>query len=272
MKPNSMDCKLIVSDIDGTLFNSENHFLPTTEKAVRNIIKKKKSVFTLSTGRSFIYTYSLIEYLNIDVPYAYSGGTIYDPQAGNVIYTNPIRSDQIGEIVLIAKKYNVGLLAHTYNNLFCQVNNSDWLNVSSREWMKDRPTILPLRIKDIKNDVPDDIIRLDLFAEVNWLSKVFDDVNQFVTDVNVVEMNRRIEITTGEIDKGFALKRIADHLDIPIKNTMAIGDSLNDISLLKAAGFGVAMQTAPDELKNIADVVVPSSDEGGLEKAFQIIR
>jgi Cof subfamily protein (haloacid dehalogenase superfamily) len=264
--------KLIISDIDGTLFNSHNDLLPTTEHAVRNLINERNCVFTLSTGRSFIYTQPLIAYLNIDIPYAYSGGTIYDPHADRVIFKDPIGSDQIGEIVLIAKKYNVGLLAHTQDNMFCQVDESDWLNVSSREWMKDRPTDRPLRIKNIKTDVPEEVIRLDLFAEVNWLSKVYTEVNKMVSDVNVVEMNRRIEITTGEIDKGFALQKIAQYLDIPIKNTIAIGDSLNDSSLLDAAGFAVAMDTAPPELKEKADAVVPSSDEGGLEKALQMIR
>jgi Cof subfamily protein (haloacid dehalogenase superfamily) len=263
--------KLIISDIDGTLFNSHNDLPPTTEDAVRNLINEHNCVFTLSTGRSFIYTQPLIAYLNIEIPYAYSGGTIYDPQTESVIFEDPINCDQVAQVVQVAEKYKVSLLAHTVNNMYCQVNQSDWLNVSSREWMKGKPTQCPLRVQDIMAEVPDEIIRLDLFAEVNWLSTVYAEIKELVSDVNVVEMNRSIEITTSKIDKGYALQRIAEYLNIPIKDTIAIGDSLNDASLLNAAGFGVAMDTAPDQLKKIADAVVPSSDEGGLEKAMQMI-
>ncbi|MDO9546129.1 MAG: HAD family hydrolase, partial [Pelolinea sp.] len=271
MKRCGIEIKLIMSDIDGTLLTSENNLLPSTEKAVRKIIDDRKCAFTLSTGRSIIYTDPLVEYLNIQTPFAFSGGAIIDPRESRVLFAPVIELEQIEKTVVIAEKYNVGILAHTANGMFCQVNDKDWLTIRSLEWMIGRQDTFPKRIEDIGNEVPNEIIRLDLFAEVNWLSKVWEEVNLKVEKVNVIKMSRSIEITDKEMDKGSAIRRISKFLGIPLKNTMAIGDSLNDVSLLEAAGFGVAMETAPECLKDMADALVPSSDEGGLEKALQMI-
>lgn len=271
MKRCGIDIKLIVSDIDGTLLTSKNVLLPSTEDSVRKIINAQNCSFTLSTGRPFIFSNPMAEYLNLEVPFTFSGGAIYDPKEKRVIFAPVMRGEQIEKINFIAEKYEVGLLAHTTDGLFCLVNDKDWRTIRSLEWMKGRHADYPTRIEDIRTDVPNEIIRLDFFAEVNWLPKIWEEVQKEVAEVDAIRMTRSIEISEDGMDKGAALRRISSLLEIPLKNTMAIGDSLNDVSLLMAAGFGVAMETAPKGLKNVADVIVPSSDEDGLVKALQMI-
>ena len=271
MKQCGNKIKLIVSDIDGTLLTSKNILLPSTEKAVRKIIDAQYCAFTLSTGRPFIFTNPMAEYLNLEVPFTFSGGGIYDPKEKKVVFAPVMRGAQIEKITAIAEKYEVGLLAHTTNGVFCLVNDKDWQTIRSLEWMKGRQSGHPERIEDIRTDVPNEIIRLDLFAEVNWLSKIWEEVQKDVAEVDAIEMTRSIEIFEKGMDKGAALKRISKLLNVPLKNTMAIGDSLNDVSLLISAGFGVAMETAPKGLKKVADAIVPPSDEDGFVKALQMI-
>ena len=85
------------------------------------------------------------------------------------------------------------------------------------------------------------------------------------------KMKRSIEISNNGMHKGTALTTMSELLGIPLKNIMAVGDSLNDIPLLQVAGYGVAMGTAPDALREIADAVVPSADENGFIKALEMI-
>ena len=212
MKQCGKEIKLIVADIDGTLLTSKNILLPSTEDAVRKIIDGKKCTFTLSTGRSFNYANPTAEYLNLEVPFTFSGGAIYDPKEKRVVFALAIRMEQIEKINVIAEKYKVGLLAHTTVGMYCLVNDKDWQTINSLEWMNGRQADYPKRIKDIKKDVPNEIIRLDLFAEIDWLSKILEEVQKDVAEVDAIKMTRSIEISENGMDKGAALKRISKML------------------------------------------------------------
>ena len=78
-----------------------------------------------------------------------------------------------------------------------------------------------------------------------------------------------IEIISPGISKASALVRLADMLNIHISETMAIGDANNDLPMLKAAGFRVAMGNGKDEVKAVADYVTDRSESDGLEKALK---
>lgn len=77
------------------------------------------------------------------------------------------------------------------------------------------------------------------------------------------------EITKTAFTKGFALRYFAKYLDIPIEDTIAIGDSENDLSMLTAAGVGIAMGNAGDAVKKAADDVTESIENDGVYYAFK---
>ena len=78
-----------------------------------------------------------------------------------------------------------------------------------------------------------------------------------------------MEITHPEATKGSALTRLCSHLNIPLSAVLALGDSENDITMLEAAGFGVAMGSAPQSLRDLADAVTAPNTEDGAAKAIE---
>ena len=78
-----------------------------------------------------------------------------------------------------------------------------------------------------------------------------------------------VEISPRSDDKGEALKFIANYFGIDISSTVAIGDNLNDLSMIKAAGIGVAVGNATKELKDAADYVSVTNDEGAVAKIIE---
>ena len=271
MQRHDPDIKLIVSDIDGTLLTSKNELHPLIEEVIRTVINEKRCDLTFSTGRALPHVLPIAAYFKLKIPFIYSGGAIYDPRDDRVISAASIKPIQIDKIVHISEKFRVGMVAHTKTGMCCQVSDKDWETIASLEWMKGKMVDHVIRVEDVKTDIPDEIIRLDIFAEVDWLAAVWQEVNKSILDVHALKMKRSIEISQVGMHKGSALIKMSQLLGIPLKNVMAVGDSLNDIPLLQAAGYGVAMDTAPDELKEVADVIVPSSDENGLVKALEII-
>jgi hydroxymethylpyrimidine pyrophosphatase-like HAD family hydrolase len=72
-----------------------------------------------------------------------------------------------------------------------------------------------------------------------------------------------------KVNKGKSLEIVARHLDVPMEQVLAVGDSWNDAPLLQAAGFGVAMGSAPAELREIADAVVADVENDGVAEALE---
>lgn len=73
-----------------------------------------------------------------------------------------------------------------------------------------------------------------------------------------------IEINANGANKGAALHRIAEMLDVPPENTIGIGDSANDYEMLRQAGVGVAVANALEGAKDLADFISPSNEEDGV--------
>ncbi len=80
---------------------------------------------------------------------------------------------------------------------------------------------------------------------------------------------RNVEINLKEAQKGLALTRLAELLGIERAGTAAFGDDLNDLTMLRAAGIGVAMANAAPELKAAADRITASCDESGVARGIE---
>ena len=78
-----------------------------------------------------------------------------------------------------------------------------------------------------------------------------------------------IEVMPKGVDKGAALKRLANILEIELKETMAMGDNTNDILLLQAAGVAVAVANAVPKVKAVADYVCKNTRSRGVAEALK---
>ena len=78
-----------------------------------------------------------------------------------------------------------------------------------------------------------------------------------------------VTVTVAGADKGRGLRLVCEHLGVPLEEAMAVGDTAQDIPMLEAAGLGVAMGNAPEDVKAKADAVAPSNAEGGVGWAIR---
>ena len=77
-----------------------------------------------------------------------------------------------------------------------------------------------------------------------------------------------LEITHSDAQKGIALETIANQLHIDLQDVMALGDNLNDVSMLERVGYPVAMDNAMPEVKAIAKLVTDTNEHSGVGKAI----
>lgn len=77
------------------------------------------------------------------------------------------------------------------------------------------------------------------------------------------------ELIKKEYNKGIALKKVCNHYGVPIEDSIAYGDSMNDLEMMEAAGISVCMENGSRKLKELADDVCPAVSDDGLYHSFR---
>ena len=77
------------------------------------------------------------------------------------------------------------------------------------------------------------------------------------------------EVVNRKFDKGQAILRVCDDLGIPVENSVAFGDSMNDWEMIETAGLGICMDNGSPKLKKMADDICPAVRENGLWEGFR---
>lgn len=81
---------------------------------------------------------------------------------------------------------------------------------------------------------------------------------------------RYLEFMPAGIDKGYGLKKLAEMLGIPMDQVIGVGDSANDLAMIKAAGLGVGVANVTDDVRPYCDAVLESTgDEGAFEELVE---
>ena len=93
--------------------------------------------------------------------------------------------------------------------------------------------------------------------------KFADRLNVFRSDPYYVEILPKF------VDKGVAVDKLIKHLDVKKAKVICVGDSYNDLPMLRCAGLGVAMENAQSEVKESADYITSSNDEDGVAKLIE---
>lgn len=269
-----MSIKIIALDLDGTLLNGCKRLTDRNRKALEDCIRRGIHIVPC-TGR--IAKGIPEEIRNIPgVRYAITvnGATIEDMETGQVLGSHLLDKEIALEVMELARQYHVMYDAYLAGQGISEARFYDHLEEYglSRGMME--------MVRHTRKVVP------DILDHVRQWDGQVDKVNMFFVDqeerAQVREiLNRRsdvlvssslksnLEINALGASKGAALMALADHLGIAHEDTMACGDGSNDLSMIRAAGLGVAMANAEEEVLAAADYVTESNEESGVAQAIE---
>ena len=107
------------------------------------------------------------------------------------------------------------------------------------------------------------------FLDMTLRAAMLDELPRLFPDLSITtSLVNNIEINSGDAHKGAALLELCRQLDIDPAETMAFGDGLNDLTMLKTAGIGIAMGNAAQQAKDVADFITDTNDNDGVAKAI----
>ncbi len=254
--------KLVVTDIDGTIYCPEYGIKDSVKECLHNLQENGIHV-AIATGRTFGSAKSVADEIGIKCPLiCYQGGLVnsYD---GETIDAKYLDANIAREIIEDCRKRNIHLNVYVDDKLYVEDDN---------EYIKDY-----IGDKGIDYFLVDSFDELD-FSKLNKLLAIEYDAN-FINNLikEYQEKYPRIyvvrsykyfcEIANKEATKGNAIKILAQKYGITINEVMAIGDQNNDIEMVQTAGVGVAMGNGTQEIKEIADYITTSVENDGFIKA-----
>ncbi|MEB1807287.1 MAG: Cof-type HAD-IIB family hydrolase [Bacillaceae bacterium] len=237
------DIKLIAIDMDGTLLNDRHEISEENRKAIKEAEQKGIHV-VISTGRTRMTCDDLVNSLSLSsYLITVNGSEIWDEQ-GNLIERQLLDFSFVEHMYKLKQKHNTLCWAASVDNVWREQFPEDF---SSHEWMKFG--------FDIKDDQVRDVI-------LNELKQ-----NEALEISNSSPTN--LEINASGVNKARAIEKVCERLGITMDNVMAMGDSLNDLAMIKDAGIGVAMGNAQPFVKESADWVTASNIEDGVAVAIR---
>jgi Cof subfamily protein (haloacid dehalogenase superfamily) len=271
--------KLIAIDIDGTLLNPQREITPRVEAAIRRA-REAGIVVTLATGRRYFSTSQIASKLGLTIPLILCDGSlVLEHPDGSVLHTNPLQAEVAQQVVDLVLRYQLQPVVHhingsngseeeiwtgpdEYDNHWVHTYLTSFTNAIVRRWPIER----------LCSGQPDPL-RVIVFASEEIVLSLVSDVSTLPVSWDVIKRGNygtaELAVMHPHCSKASGLRALAQHLHIPIEHTMAIGDNTNDIAMLKAAAWGVAMGHASEPVKASADVITASNEEDGVALAIE---
>lgn len=271
-----MEQKVIFLDIDGTLTQPGSNEPPESALyAVRQAQKEGHLVF-LCTGRNYDMLQPLLKY-EFDGIIASSGG--YIECRKEVIYDCPMTENQKQLAMEVLKKNGVFRTVECMDGSYTDEGFKQFLKEHAeegsnsellrwREQIEKSLNILPM--KEYKGQPVYKIVIMSHSKEqLAEPRKILDDDFKFCIQSENKGGFINGEVVNRKFDKGKAVEMVCEHLQIPLHNSVAVGDSMNDLEMLESAGLGICMENGSEQLKKLADDVCPAVDRDGIRAAFE---
>ena len=262
--------KIIAFDLDGTLLNSNKELSPKNAETLERAAAAGVHLVP-ATGRALVALPEEVRRLPfIRYVIAANGAQVLDLQEGTTVVQAEIPLPQAVDIM----RY-----FDTVSGIYdCFLDGKPWMTRAFFDKIEDfAPDEHMLKmLRELRQPVDElkafiqaqgkDVQKVQIFT---WDEEARADMLQNLatrfpgTVVSSSALNN-VEINNEHANKGEALLRLAEHLGVDRTQTLAFGDGLNDISMIRWAGVGVAMANSPQEVRDAADFVTLSCDESGV--------
>ena len=262
---------LIAFDMDGTLLNDEKRIDGASVEAMAEAVRAGKLV-VLATGRAPVelrpYEADLGE---VSYGVVASGAIIYDFRSGEILHRRTIDREVTEKIVEILRAEDV--LSINMVDGFVYLERSKYEKIE-KYFLEMYKELYPQVARFNEDMVEFLLAEAGNFEKINLFFRspeLRDKYYEILKDeaVTIIKTEKSgVEMTADGVDKAFGLGLLCDHLGLSMERVIAVGDSDNDETMIKAAGLGIAMGNANEKAMAAARAVVADNGHGGCAQAI----
>lgn len=253
--------KILFTDLDGTLLNDDSVVKGRMKEALDDLVKAGHTL-VLSSGRPLKSILEVKRLAGIDYKGVYiianNGSLVYDCDTEKVIHKMTIPMEYVTKVWDLC--YGRGIHVQTYlgDDIVCKAHNEEIDVYTSKVHMN---CLYCEEASDIMTEEPCKmlVIKLD---DHEALVEIQDLIRRDMGDMlqTVFSESRYLEVFHKNAGKGNALKWMCEYLQIPVEHSYSAGDAENDMTMIEAAGTGIAMANGDPHLKEVADIVTEKSN------------
>ncbi|MDF2820379.1 MAG: hypothetical protein K0R15_820 [Clostridiales bacterium] len=269
-----MNIKLIAIDMDGTTISSDQTLSVKNKNIIEEAIRKGIIVVPATGRMSGEIPLEVQQIEGIEYMITSNGASVIDKKNNNSLYKNLIPHEIALKMMKILIDYGVFLEVYSEGEAIMQTATVEELLTYGvpeefAELMLHYRTVVDDLYEHIKNAaVPIEKINVS-FNNSELRDKVWNEFLQ-IKEVKITSSYKdNMEINNSTANKADGLAKLCEYLNISRENVMAIGDSSNDVDMLKFAGVSIAMANATDEVKELADHITLSNNDSGVAYAIE---
>lgn len=266
-----MEYKLLATDMDGTLLGDDKQISKENIDAINQALNAGKEI-VFSSGRSIVELEEFFHYFpKMRYCISVSGACVYDYQKKKSLFSKYIDGNAVKDILDYAKDKDIMIQVMNQGKMY--ISRSDFNNLDDFHIGQYRNHFY--RNAEMVDDiyewcksnhwVSDKICLYHKNPEEREITK--DNLEQYPLAL-VYSEKTSLEISPFGIDKGVGLTKLCEYLNIPIQETIAVGDSYNDTEVLSACGLSVAMANARKEILSLCEEQVADNNHNGVKEAI----
>lgn len=269
------DCKLIAIDIDGTLLTPTGQITSRTRAAIQEA-QRLGIIVTLATARRYIGAKDIATELGLELPLiVYDGAMIVSHPTQTMLHSQALSAIVAQQAVDIFQRYYVQPIVHPCECAREEVwtGPAHYDNLELATYISLAKGRIHRKPYELLCSGQADPLRVVAFASEEALLPMVPEISTLDCSWNI---NKRGSYGCAELaimhprsSKASGVEALAAHYGISLKQVMAIGDNYNDLEMLRAVGWGVAMGQAPEAVQAAAKAVTATNLEEGVALAIE---
>lgn len=262
-----MDYKIIVLDLDGTLTNRDKVITPRTKEALMKAQDRGKIV-VLASGRPTPGVMPLAEELNLKEYGGYilsfNGGMIVSCKTGEIVFSRQLPAEINSRVIDLALEHRVDIITYEGGRIVASDAAYQYIALESRVCHMEVTEIRDL--EEMKRYVTFPVPKFILTDDGDYLITIEPKVKAALGKHYSVYRSDPyyLEVLPKGIDKANSLERFLERTGYKREEMIACGDGYNDLSMIRFAGLGVAMENGVLPVRQAADYITLSNNEDGV--------
>ena len=256
--------KILFTDLDGTLLNHDKQVSEGNRAAIQRLLDAGHYL-VVATGRPTKSGFTVAQRLGLTMPgcymIAYNGGAIYDCSKEEVWMEKTLPMEHVRYLFEEAKKYGLYIQTYGVDDKILGTTDGEELQY----YAHGNRGILQYAVCDdvcgALTKEPNKVLLIDLKEE--GILKFWREHKEWEEGKceSTFSCREFLEYLPIGVSKGNGVRTLCEMLHVDIKNAYAAGDERNDISMIEAAGVGIAMKNAVDEAKAVADYITENDND-----------